>query len=363
MRSLALLLSLVAVVANAQQPDAPTAQPDLTPPPLAPAPPPADALPPPPPPPVAPAPSPAPAPTPAPAATRPAGAPHERTVRYSRFSAGPGGPLLAFTEVMSGVISGALIGASYDAEQADNDRANNAYSGAVIAGLTLGTGATLYQYFTPVERNESLLSAGAATTGFIAGLAIAAETGMSARGAAWTSLAATQAGIITVLAITQGGADVSTGDAALVGMVSLYAFTLTGLTQGIMDASASGGSNYAATFLAPAVGMALGGLLTMPLEMDPSRVLKLTLVPLGVGSIMLSLGALLANGTTIPLTALAGIITSFALTYLLTSDPGMVTEREPLRRADFQAMPVPVVMAAGRDRSSLAAGPGLFVRF
>jgi hypothetical protein len=355
MRSIALLLSLIAAVAHAQQPGAPTAQPGPTPPPLSPAPPPVEALPPPPPPPVAPA--------PAPATTAPAEPPRERTVRYSRFSAGSGGPLLAFTEVMSGVVSGALIGASYDEETPDNNQANNAYTGAVIAGLTLGTGATLYQYFNPVERNESLLSAGAATTGFIAGLAIAAETGMDGRGASWMSLATTQAGIISVLFITQGGGDVSTGDAALVGMVSLYAFTLTGLAQGIIDASASGGSNYAATFLSPAVGMALGGLLTMPLEMDSSRVLKLTLVPLGVGSAMLSLGAVLANGTTVPLTALAGIITSFALTFLLTSDPGMETEREGLRRADFQAMPVPVVMAAGRDRSSLAAGPGLFVRF
>jgi hypothetical protein len=109
--------------------------------------------------------------------------------------------------------------------------------------------------------------------------------------------------------------------------------------------------------------MILGGLLTVPLEMDSARVLKLTLVPLGVGAAMLSMGAVLADGTTVPLTALAGIVTSFALTFLLTSDPGMATEREPLRSDSIQAMPVPVVMAAGRDKSSLAAGPGLFVRF
>lgn len=355
MRSIAILLSLISIVAHAQQPDAPTAQPDPTPPPLSPAPPPVEALPPPPPPPVAPAPS--------PSATRLPEPERERTVRYSRFSAGPGGPLLAFTEVMSGVVSGALIGASYDEANPGNERKNNAYTGAVIAGLGLGTGATLYQYYNAVERNESLLAAGAATSGFIAGLAIAAETDMSTRGASWTSLATTQAGILTVLAITQGGGDVSNGDAALVGMVSLYAFTLTGLTQGIIDASASGGTDWAFTFLAPAVGMGLGGLLTLPLEMDSSRVLKLTLVPLGVGSIMLSMGAILADGTTVPLTALAGIVTSFALTFLLTSDPGVETERESLRRADFQAMPVPVVLAAGRDKSSLAAGPGLLVRF
>lgn len=355
MRSLVPLLSLLAVVANAQQPDAPTAQPEPSPPPLAPAPPPVETLPPPPPPPLA--------GSPPPAATGPAETPGERAVRYSRFSAGPGGPLLAFTEVISGLVSGAFIGASYDDAQASNKRANNAYTGAVIAGLTLGTAATIHQYFIPVERNEALLAAGAATTGFIAGLAIAAETDSSARGAAWLSLATTQAGVLTVLAFTQGGGDVSSGDAALVGMVSLYSLALTGLTQGIMDASASGGSNFAATFLSPAAGMALGGLLTIPLEIDSSRVLKLTLVPLGVGSIMLTMGAVLAEGTTVPLTALAGIVTSFALTFLLTSDPGTVTEQESLRRADFQALPVPVLVTTGRDRGSLAAGPGLFVRF
>jgi hypothetical protein len=284
-------------------------------------------------------------------------------VRYSRFSAGPGGPLLAFTEVISGVVSGALIGSSFDRDLPDNARRNSAYTGAVVAGLTLGTAATLYQYFTPVERNESLLAAGAASTGFIAGLAIGADTEMSVRDVAWLSLATTQAGIITVMAITRGGGDVSTGDAALVGMVSLYAFSLTGLTQGIIDSSGSRNSNYVATFVSPAVGMILGGLLTVPLEMDSARVLKLTLVPLGVGAAMLSMGAVLADGTTVPLTALAGIVTSFALTFLLTSDPGMATEREPLRSDSIQAMPVPVVMAAGRDKSSLAAGPGLFVRF
>src|SRR5690606_11129772 len=159
------------------------------------------ALPPPPPPPE----------TPAPTAPGQAEPQRERAERYSRFSAGPGGPLLAFTEVMSGVVSGALIGASYDEDRPDNARANNAYTGAVVAGLTLGTGATAYQHYNAVERNESLLAAGAAASGFIAGLALASETGMSTRGASWTSLASTQAGILTVLLATAGGGDVSTG--------------------------------------------------------------------------------------------------------------------------------------------------------
>jgi hypothetical protein len=349
MRSFTLLLSLISAVASAQQPNAPTAPP---------LPPPTEAAPsePPLPPPLPPSRESVP-----PAATGPAESAGERAVRYSRFSAGPGGPLLAFTEVISGVVSGAILGNSFDTN--DNKKSNSAYTGAVVGGLTLGTLATMYQYFVPVERNESLLVAGAATSGFVAGLAIAASEDMSAKSTGWLTLATTQAGILSVLALTYGGGDVSTGDAALVGMVSLYALTLTGLTQGIIDGAGSGSVNYAPTFIAPAVGMALGALLTLPLEMEPSRVVKLTLVPLGVGSSMLFLGSILAEGTTVPLTALAGIVTSFALTFLLTSDPGIPTERDGLRRADFQAMPVPVVMAAGRDNSSIAGGAGLFMRF
>ncbi|KFE68178.1 hypothetical protein [Hyalangium minutum] len=352
MRSIALLLSLTAAVASAQQPDAPTAPP--LPPPSAPmAAPTEPPLPPPPPP---------PATTVPPAATGPSETPGERVVRYSRFSAGPGGSLVAFTEVMSGIVSGAMLGNSFDTN--DSDKSNSAYTGAVVGGLTLGTIATMYQYYVPVERNESLLVAGAATSGFVAGLAISASEDMSSRNAAWLSLATTQLGIVSVLALTKGGADVSTGDASLVGMVSLYALTLTGLTQGIIDGSSSRDVNYTPTFIAPALGMALGGLLAIPLEIEASRVIKLTMVPLGVGASMLFLGSLLAEGTTVPLTALAGIVTSFALTFLLTSDPGMPTERYSMRRSDgFQAVPVPVVMAAGPDNKSVAGGAGLFVRF
>ncbi|MBN1207209.1 MAG: hypothetical protein JXB05_20155 [Myxococcaceae bacterium] len=350
MRSIAILLSLVAAVASAQQPDAPTAQPEPTPPPITPAPP--SELPPPPPPPSTALPPPA---------AGPAESPGERAVRYSRFSAGGGGPLLAFTEVLAGVVSGAILGISYD--DPDNDKESNAYTGAVIGGLTLGTAAIVYQYFLPVERNEAFLAAGGAATAFLAGISVAADSDMSAREAALVTFLSTQIGVATVLALTYGGGDVSTGDAALVGMVSLYTLALTGLTQGIIDGASSSDTNYVPTLVAPAVGMALGGLLSLALEMDPSRVLKLTLIPLGVGLTMLTLGAALAEGTTVPLTALAGVVTSFALTLLLTSDPGVPTERDSLRRADFQAMPVPVVMAAGRDNSSVAAGPGLFVRF
>jgi hypothetical protein len=272
--------------------------------------------------------------------------------------------LFAFTEVLSGLVSGAMVGNSYDQNHPDETRQkNNAYTGAVLGGLTLGTAATLYQYMVPVERNEAFLAAGAAAAGFLAGARIGHVSNMSQQDASWLTFATTQLGVISVLALTSGPGDVSKGDSALVSMTSLYAFMLTLLTQRIIDTSGSGDVNYTPTFVAPAVGMALGALLATQLELNAGRVVKLTLVPLGVGLSMYVLGSGLGSGTTVPLTAMAGIVTSFALTLLLTSDPGVPTERDSMRRADFQAVPVPVVMATGRDKSSLAAGPGLFVSF
>ncbi|SEM64153.1 hypothetical protein SAMN05444354_12047 [Stigmatella aurantiaca] len=353
MKSLALLSCLVSTLAAAQQPETPSS---ATSPPPAPAatPAPDDTLAPPPLPPAA-APS-------APQAVGPAESSKERSLRYSRYSMGPGGPLLAFTGVISGIVSGAIIGDSQE-DNSDDDRDTRSFTGAVLGGLTLGTAATLYQYFVPVERNESFLVAGGAVAGFAAGIAIANSEDLSSKNRGLLSLLTTQAGVIGVLAATAGGGDVSSGDAALVGMTSLYALTLTALAQNIYDREPPGDTNYLPTALAPALGMALGGLLTTPLELESTRVLHLTLVPLGVGSVMLWLGSSIAEGSTIPVTALAGIVATFGLTLLLTSDPGVPTEKDRIRRADFQAMPVPVIMAAGRDNNSLAAGPGLFVSF
>ncbi|WP_041791965.1 hypothetical protein [Stigmatella aurantiaca] len=352
MKSIALFSFLVSALAGAQQPDTPTAI-SPPPPPSATTSAPEEPLPPPSAPPLV---------QPAPPAVGPAESSGARTVRYSRYSAGPGGLMLAFTEVISGIVSGSMIGAT-DNDDSSDEKDTKSFTTAMLGGLTLGTAGTLYQYFVPVERNESFLIAGGAITGFAAGIAIANSEDLSSKDRGLLSLVTTQAGVISVLAATTGGGDVSSGDTALVGMTSLYALTLTALVQNIHDRQSPGDISYLPTALAPAFGMALGGLLTLPLELEPSRVFQLTLLPLGVGSAMLWLGSSLADGTTVPVTALAGIVATFGLTLLLTSDPGVPVERDNLRRASFQAMPVPVVMAAGRDNGSLAAGPGLFVLF
>ncbi|WP_257462087.1 hypothetical protein [Archangium lipolyticum] len=348
------------------QPTAPTAQPST--------PPPATTTPPPPPPPAnvsepAPPPPPAPAaqpPAPPPVTTEsqgPAETPSERAMRYSRFSSGSGGMMLVFTEILSGLVTGGLIGNSLESR-------NGTYVGAVLGGLSLGTAAALYQYYVPVERTESLLAVSGAALGFIAGFGYGTEHGLSKRDRALTTLLTTQLGIIGVLAATAGPGDVSEGDASLVGMTAIYAFVLTGLVQSTIALGHEGeeDTDLSPTLVAPALGMALGGLLAVPFEISPERAFKLTALPLGVGAVLLLAGTVLAEGPAVPLSAMGGIAATFVITLLATQEPpadaAPTMYQQRSRQSDaVQVMPVPVVMSAGRRGESLGAGPGVLLRF
>jgi hypothetical protein len=282
-------------------------------------------------------------------------------MRYSRFSSGSGGMLLVFTEIASGLATGAILGRTFESD-------NGAYVGAVLGGLSLGTAAAVYQYYVPVERNESLLAAGGAALGFLAGFGYGTESDLDGRDRAVTTLLTTQAGILGVLAATAGPGDVSQGDASLVGMSALYAFVFTGLTQSTIALGDEGEDdpNLSPTLIAPAVGMALGGLLAIPLEISPDRAFKLTVLPLGVGAVLLAAGTALASGPAVPLSAMGGIAATFVITALATAEPppGEPTLRQRAPRSDaFRAMPVPVLMRTGQRGESMTAGPGMLVFF
>ncbi|WNG53952.1 hypothetical protein F0U59_03445 [Archangium gephyra] len=287
----------------------------------------------------------------------------ERAQRYSRFSSGSGGMLLVFTELLSGAVTGGILGNTFASD-------NGAYVGAVIGGLGLGTAAAVYQYYVPVERNESLLAAGGAALGFLAGFGFGSEQGLNVRDRSVATLLATQAGIIGVLAATAMPGDVSDGDASLVGMTSLYAFVLTGLVQATVLLAEEGDQNpnLAPTLVAPLLGMGVGGLLAVPFELSASRVFKLTVLPMGVGAVLLLAGTALADGPAVPLSAIGGIAATFVITALVTAEaPTPYPPTSPRLRSQasetFKAVPVPVLMRTGRRNESLTAGPGLLMRF
>ena len=54
---------------------------------------------------------------------------------------------------------------------------------------------------------------------------------------------------------------------------------------------------------------------------------------------------------------------TFFVVALINGLSGGVPEPPQKSASTFQAMPMPVVMTAGRGNDSLAAGPGLFLRF
>jgi hypothetical protein len=301
---------------------------------------------------------------PAPAYVGPAEPAAKRALRYSRLSAGEGGSLVVLTEAMGGLVTGAMLGDSYDAE---GGRADGAYAGAMLGALTLGAAGTLYQYFVPVRRNESLLAAGAATLGFTAGVSAANAWGMDSRQRALLSLVTSQVGVASVLLLTSGGEDVSAGDTALMGMMSFYALLSTGLIEYIGARQSGERFRYAPVLVAPAAGMLLGGLLAIPLEVSPASIRDITMFPLGMGALALLIGSRLdVSQATVAKTVAGTVGGTFALTVLLTVLSSDVPTQQDLRAeagSGLQAVPVPVVVPAGRDNRSLAAGPGLFMRF
>ncbi|MBN1207207.1 MAG: hypothetical protein JXB05_20145 [Myxococcaceae bacterium] len=298
-----------------------------------------------------------------PRAVGPAEPARSRALRYSRYSAGAGGPVLALAEGMIGIATGAMLGSAFDIASSQED--SDGYTGAIIGGLTLGTAATIYQYFVPIGRREGLLAAGAATAGLMASLTLANSRDLSDQDSSMLAFGATQAGVAAVLLLTAGGGDVSAGDAGLIGATSLYSFIIVGLVEYIHAKQTQQHYNYVPLLLAPAVGMALGGLIAIPAEMSSTGVFELTAYPLGTGLLALLLGSRLADNVLVAKAMLGTIAGTFAIVGMVNLLSGAPVEAPQASASaeSFEAMPVPVVMTAGRNHDSLAAGPGLFVRF
>jgi hypothetical protein len=265
------------------------------------------------------------------------------------------------TAGLSGIVSGAMLGSAFQSSVKGRD--SDGYMGAVIGGLSLGTAALLYQYFVPVGRREGLIIAGVASSSFLASLAIANSENMSAKDRALLTLTSTQASIVATLLLTAGGEDVSGGDAGLVGITSLYGFLITGIVEYIHSQQTLQDYNYVPVLLAPVLGLAIGGALGLPLELSSDLMFDLTAYPLGAGTLALLLGSRFADGVTVAKTMLVTMGGTFFVVGLIHALSANVPEPTRASASTFQAVPVPVVMAAGRSNEGIAAGPGLFMRF
>jgi hypothetical protein len=282
-------------------------------------------------------------------------------MRYSRFSAGPGGPAVVVTEVLLGLIGGSVLGSAYDT----SGGTNNLYTGAMVGGLTLGTAGILYQYFRPVERSEALFASLLSLSAMVGGIGFSNDRGLSDPARGIVALACSQVGLFTTLALTSGGMGISGSDMGLISLTSFYSVLIAGLVEFINDAEDSvRGYNFAPMLMAPTIGMVLGGLLSIPLELNGVGFAVLWSVPIMASGMAIALSAPLSGNATTGKVVLITLTSSLGLTALITALTSSVAPAPARESASAPKLtPVPVVLAAGRRNTGLAVGPGVAIQF
>jgi hypothetical protein len=279
--------------------------------------------------------------------------------RYNRFSAGRGGALYAFSQVVDGLVLGGLAGAGWMTGGALGG--GQAFLGALAGGLLLGAAHGVVQYFHPVGLATAGTIALGTGVGALAGFGLASALLTTFSAAALIALAFSQLGaLVPLIALRNVQDDISGDDLSLMAMTSGYAFVVTGLTLLLFGGRVSGQVAQVALLLAPAVGMALGSIWALGPDLAGGRILKLTALPLGVGLVTFLLGAAISSGN-LPLVGAATLLTTaatFGITYFVTSDE---TPRTPGGSPVIQ--PSMTLAPAGWRNEGIAVGPALSGRF
>ncbi len=283
-------------------------------------------------------------------------APAEATARAAPApEPAQGGGYLVGAEVLAGVVTGALLGGSYGADNAG--AREGIYYGSIGGGLLLGSAAAVYQHFVPVHRGEAVLAGlggvAGGLAGFGMGLALKLPAGPSLP---WAVTLGTQVGMIAPLLLTAGGGSVSAGDVWLVTMGMVYATVVATVASTLWAAQ----PDAAFVALAPSLGFAVGAGLAAAVETTPGRVLGVGSLSLGVGLTTYYLGYLATKGD-LKVAAAAGLIglggtlgTALLLTLLSPpSEPARATEK---RAPPPSVLPTPMLLSS---RGALVPGLGL----
>lgn len=281
--------------------------------------------------------------------------------RFSLFSAGRGGPLFAFSQIVDGLVIGAVIGASITAQPTSPlALPQGAYLGALAGGVGLGGLGVLLQYFQPI----GLVASGAATLGLgvggLAGLGVAMLLSSFVSGLPEVlpgvlALAGSQVGALVPLALLWTADDLDPSELAMMSASALWATVLTAL----VNLSAGKPLSAPAMLIAPAVGMAAGGLIAALTTISTGEVFRYTALPLGVGAATFFLVGLLGAA---PQAAALSSISTIAVTVLATGLVSFATT-VPRRPDGLALVPTVTVLPAGRRSEGLALGPAAIVRF
>ncbi|MER2561912.1 MAG: hypothetical protein ABTQ32_14385 [Myxococcaceae bacterium] len=273
--------------------------------------------------------------------------------RFSAFSAGRGGALFAFSEGVGGLVLGGVLGAGLTSG-GPLASAQGVYLGALAGGVVLGALGSVLQYVQPI----GLVAAGATSLGLVvgglAGFGVASL--LSGLGSAalpgLLALVGAQVGGLVPLALSWATEDLEPSALAMMGAAALSAFALAALVN-----LATGRPLVpAALLLAPAVGMAIGGLIAAVSRVQVSTIFRYAGVPLGAA---LALFAIVAGVfESVQLGAAVGL-GGAALTLGITALVSFATS--PAKPEAVSLLPT-VVVLPGRG-SALSVGPGAVIRF
>ncbi len=278
--------------------------------------------------------------------------------RYSSFSAGRGGPLFAFSQIVDGLVVGGVLGTALTASS-PNPLASSggAYIGALTGGVSLGALGVVLQYFQPI----GMVAAGAATLGLgvgalagagVASLLASMIPNLTATLPGILALAGSEIGALVPLALLWSKDDLEPSDLALMSAVSLYAFAATTLLNLAIDRPLW----TPGLLIAPALGLAVGGLVAALSTIPLGEVVRSAALPLGIGLSVFYLGALLS---TVQLGAIASL-SAMALTFGVTAIVTWAT-REP--KKDSALTMIPTLGAASSRSGALVPTLGLAVTF
>lgn len=284
--------------------------------------------------------------------------------RFSRFSAGRGGPLFAFSQIVDGLVLGAVLGAGLSAQStAPLAGAQGAYLGALLGAVGFGAFGTALQYVQPI----GLVAAGASALGLgvgaLAGLGVATLLGsivpmLSALVPGVLALVGSQVGGLVPLALLWGQADLDPSALALMAAGCLNAFAAAALVNTALARPLQAG----ALLIAPAVGMAVGGLFAALTRPQLAVVMRYGALPLGVGLALFYLGgAIFQVPQLAAVTALGGMAVTAGVAALVSfaTDPG----RPAAPTSALRLTPSVALVPPGPAGTTLAFGPAMTALF
>lgn len=281
--------------------------------------------------------------------------------RFSRWSAGRGGPVFAFSQIVDGLVVGGLLGTSLSAPSTNPFAVpEGAYLGALVGGVSLGGLGVLLQYFQPI----GLVAAGATALGLgvgaLAGLGIASALASFVPGLppvlpGLLALVGSQVGGLVPLALLWRANDLDPSDLAMLGAGALNAFALTAFLNVALGRPVLA----SALLLAPALGMAVGGLVAALTQVPLSTVVRAGALPLSVGLALFYLGGVVFQAPQLAaIAALGGMAVTVGVVALVSFAQGPATQPEPI-----SVVPTIVVVPPAPRAEQLLLGPGVVATF